>query len=74
MCIRDRVYNNNGSRLILPHHVLKNRVLAWDSLAIYHRIAAPVGYFLTVYCRIASSLGTSSQLTTETLRLTFLHN
>ena len=41
LCCWPPVYNNNGSRLILPHNLLKNRALAWDFLAFYHRIAAP---------------------------------
>ena len=37
---------NRGSRLILPPNLLKNRALAWDFLAFYHRIAAPALYLL----------------------------
>eukprot|EP00959_Pyramimonas_sp_CCMP1952_P253937 5305155-Pyramimonas_sp.AAC.1 len=41
-------YNNNGSRLMLPHNVFPNRALARD--------------FLTMYSGIALSRETSSQL------------
>eukprot|EP00959_Pyramimonas_sp_CCMP1952_P427666 8956978-Pyramimonas_sp.AAC.1 len=41
LCCWPPVYNSSGSRLILPHNVLKNRALAWDFSAMYRRIAAP---------------------------------
>ena len=82
LCPWPPVYNNNGSRLILPRNLLKNRALAGDLLAIYSRIALSPdtsSQFIQAqrprHSEIALSLGTSLRFITESRsRLILPHN